>query len=139
MCVIDSASQWDSIMLEKLLGMKEEDPYEFEAYDGPEDMLEDIKDGEWGGYCPYLNSKTMEKIPLKLIDSCKTKPIWRGKCVDINREDVEYIKGVIGQSELPRSIFYDGEINDIGCRGCWAFNYYYVLAWLIDNECFWKL
>lgn len=137
---ISNREEWDTFIKMKFQAMIDEDPYEFEDYDGVEQMLKELQDGEWSSYCPRIKKRIKEScFPDGCEDSC-TSPLWTGDCCDFKKEDVDYIRRVIGMGALPRGVFHkDININETGCTGCWAFNYYYVLAWLIDNEYFWNL
>ncbi|MGL5715412.1 MAG: hypothetical protein ACRCX2_20505 [Paraclostridium sp.] len=138
MCNIITTEEWDVIIATMLQSLIDNDD-EWDYSGGIEKALQEIRDGDWNSYCPHLNRQTREMLPKELFEECKTDALWRGRCEDIDERDMAYIRDAIDSSNLPKLVFDGTDINDQGCCGCWSFNYYYVLAWLTNNQYFWRL
>ncbi|MGL5718871.1 MAG: hypothetical protein ACRCX2_38065 [Paraclostridium sp.] len=131
--MIESITEFDELVHEWL---EYKIDYEGESMD-PKHAIEAIKVGEWSEYCPSMKQELKDRIPEKYRQSLsgKTKFLC-SDCITFRKAEINYIIDTFGKENLP-NVFDD--INEEGCYGCWSFNYYYVLAHIINNDFFWRV
>ena len=133
--MIETTTEYNRLMIEWI-------DYEIDAsgddYD-PEDALDELQNGDWSDYCPSLISQYRDRMPLKFTYSLDGKKLWTSECIGFDDKDINFIIDTIGRDKLPSVFFTNGGVNDNGCRGCWAFHYYYSLAHIINDESYWRL
>lgn len=133
--MIETTTEYNGMMVSFL-------DYKIEAngdeYD-PVNSLDDLKDGNWGDYCPSLTSQYRNMMPKEFTRSLDGRKLWTADCDGFDCADIKFIIDTIGRDNLPSVFFDNGGVNNQGCSGCWAFNYYYTLAHFINNENYWRL